>query len=210
MPVAGGTTRKLLNACWPQRRNWYRSIFRSNSFSTLNCSDRGVANWSTCTEWSITRSHGTSGLIFFGSPSIRTMALRSAARSTIAGTPVKSCRTTRPSLKGTSTCLGESRVPVRQIDHVRLVDDEVVDVPQARFQQHADRIGERLDVADAVFGQLWQAVNRVVSAAGLERRLCTKRILGSHVNHSCRITSVRLQSTGKVRWPHARSTSHSY
>ena len=52
-----------------------------------------LLNASTCTEWSITRSTGTSGLTFCAwprSPVIRTMADRIAARSTTAGTPVKS------------------------------------------------------------------------------------------------------------------------
>ena len=47
-------------------------------------------NWSTCTEWSITSSAGSSGLIFLGSPPRLRIASRIAARSTTAGTPVKS------------------------------------------------------------------------------------------------------------------------
>ena len=61
---------------------------------------------STCTEWSITRSTGINGLIFFGSPPSRRMALRIAARSTTAGTPVKSCNTTRDGMKGISAAIG--------------------------------------------------------------------------------------------------------
>jgi hypothetical protein len=56
----------------------------------------------------MTRSTGTSGLIFWGSPPARFMAVRMAARSTTAGTPVKSCNTTRATLNGTSTGLGFS------------------------------------------------------------------------------------------------------
>ena len=48
------------------------------------------ANASTCTEWSITSSAGISGLIFDGSPPRSAIASLIAARSTIAGTPVKS------------------------------------------------------------------------------------------------------------------------
>jgi hypothetical protein len=55
----------------------------------------GVPNSSTMTEWSMTRSTGTSGLIFCGSPPSATIASRMAARSTTAGTPVKSCMSTR-------------------------------------------------------------------------------------------------------------------
>ncbi len=53
----------------------------------------------------MTRSQGTSGFTFCAdalSPVMRTTADRIAARSTIAGTPVKSCRTTRPGMKGMS------------------------------------------------------------------------------------------------------------
>ena len=53
----------------------------------------------------MTRSDATPGLIFIAaleSPVIRTMADRIAARSTIAGTPVKSWSTTRPGINGIS------------------------------------------------------------------------------------------------------------
>ena len=50
----------------------------------------------------MTSSAGTSGLIFFGSPPIADIASRIAARSTIAGTPVKSCITTRAGVKAIS------------------------------------------------------------------------------------------------------------
>ena len=39
MPVFGGTTLKLLNAVWPQRRNAYLSPLRLNSISLLCLSD---------------------------------------------------------------------------------------------------------------------------------------------------------------------------
>ena len=47
----------------------------------------------------MTRSTGDSGLIFFGSPPSLAMASRMAARSTTAGTPVKSCISTRAGRK---------------------------------------------------------------------------------------------------------------
>jgi hypothetical protein len=105
MPVAGGTTRKLSKADWPHFRNSYRSRLRSNSRSLLICSAIPELKASTWTEWSITRSTGTSGLTLWaeeGSPVMRTTAARIAARSTTAGTPVKSCSTTRPGVKATS------------------------------------------------------------------------------------------------------------
>ena len=59
-------------------------------------------NASTCTEWSITRSAGTCGLMAFGSPPSVLIASRIAARSTTAGTPVRSCSSTRAGMKAIS------------------------------------------------------------------------------------------------------------
>ena len=50
----------------------------------------------------MTSSAGTSGLINAGSPPIAAIASRIAARSTTAGTPVKSCMTTRAGVKAIS------------------------------------------------------------------------------------------------------------
>ncbi len=101
IPVAGGTTLNESNADRPHLRNSYRSALRWNSFSELICSAFGELNASTCTEWSMTRSAGTCGLTLLAvdaSPVMRTTADRMAARSTTAGTPVKSWRTTRAGL----------------------------------------------------------------------------------------------------------------
>lgn len=48
---------------------------------------------STCTEWSITRSTGHSGLILPGSPPSLLTASRIAAKSTTAGTPLQNGNT---------------------------------------------------------------------------------------------------------------------
>ena len=53
----------------------------------------------------MTKSTGTSGLILLISPPTSFIALRNEARSTTAGTPVKSCKITREGLKGTSPSL---------------------------------------------------------------------------------------------------------
>ena len=50
----------------------------------------------------MTSSAGTSGLISAGSPPIAAIASRIAARSTTAGTPVKSCMTTRAGVNAIS------------------------------------------------------------------------------------------------------------
>jgi hypothetical protein len=75
---------------------------RSNSRSAFLTNASRVPNTSTCTEWSITSSAGTSGLIFAASPPRSAIASRMAARSTTAGTPVKSCITTRAGVKAIS------------------------------------------------------------------------------------------------------------
>ena len=95
IPVPGGTTLNWLNPSWPQRRNWNRSRLRPNSSSTFRSKASGRPKMSATTEWSMTSSAGTSGLIFPGSPPRSRMASRMVARSTTAGTPVRSCRSTR-------------------------------------------------------------------------------------------------------------------
>lgn len=66
----------------------------------------GRAKKSTWTEWSMTRSTGTKGLIVFGSLPFRANSARNDAMSTTAGTPVKSCINTRAGLKGISLLEG--------------------------------------------------------------------------------------------------------
>ena len=61
-----------------------------------------MPNRSTWTEWSITSSTGDSGLIFEGSPPRVRIASRIAARSTTAGTPVKSWSRTREGVNAIS------------------------------------------------------------------------------------------------------------
>jgi hypothetical protein len=95
IPVPGGTTRSPRNADCPQRRNWYRSRLRRYSSSILRSSTPGRPKWSAITEWSITSSAGRSGLILAGSPPSPAIASRMTARSTMHGTPVKSCISTR-------------------------------------------------------------------------------------------------------------------
>ena len=65
------------------------------------------------TEWSITSSTGTSGLIWAGSPPRAMMASRIAARSTTAGTPVKSCMSTRSGVKAISRAASPAASPWR-------------------------------------------------------------------------------------------------
>ena len=59
----------------------------------------------------MTSSAGKSGLTRVGSPPMRLMASRMAARSTTAGTPVKSCRITRAGMKAISVVGHRLRLP---------------------------------------------------------------------------------------------------
>ena len=63
------------------------SMLRSIAFA--------LPNESICTEWSMTSSAGASGFTLSGSPPSSLTASRIVARSTMHGTPVKSCMTTR-------------------------------------------------------------------------------------------------------------------
>ena len=103
MPVSGGTTLKFSNASWPQRRKRVALLVALELELGVDARRRrGCRSSSTCTEWSMTSSAGTSGLIFAGSPPIAAIASRIAARSTTAGTPVKSCSTTRAGVNAIS------------------------------------------------------------------------------------------------------------
>jgi hypothetical protein len=100
---AGGTTRKLRERLLaPLEELVALAVALELELRRCGSSASALANASTCTEWSMTRSHGTSGLIFFGSPPRRCIGARIAARSTTHGTPVKSCSTTRPGRNGIS------------------------------------------------------------------------------------------------------------
>src|SRR5258708_2209135 len=68
MPVPGGTTEKLEKAFWPHFRNSYRSWFCLYSSTTFLAKALLSPKKFTITEWSMTRSTGTSGLIFSASP----------------------------------------------------------------------------------------------------------------------------------------------
>ena len=88
IPVPGGTILKLSKAFCPHFKNEYRSPFRLNSISTFLSKESGFADWSTCTEWSITKSTAESGFIVFGSLFFSLTASLIAARSATAGIPV--------------------------------------------------------------------------------------------------------------------------
>ena len=107
---------------------------------------------STITEWSMTRSTGLSGLIFSGSPPSLVMASRIAARSTTAGTPVKSCIRTRAGRKLIS-CSDRALVFQPGGDGLRGRPGRpsAVFVAQQVFQQHLHRDGQARDAGQTGF-----------------------------------------------------------
>ena len=113
IPIPGGTTRKPSKACWAHRSSAYRSPFRRYSQSMLAWYASRRPNRSTCTEWSMIRSTGTSGLTREASPPARAIALRIAARSTTAGTPVKSCIRMRAGMNASRAARSSSGQPAR-------------------------------------------------------------------------------------------------
>ena len=142
MPVPGGTTLKPSNADWPQRRNWKRSELRWNSRSTLRAKESGPPKKSATTEWSMTSSTGTSGLIFVASPPRAAMPSRMAARSTTAGTPVRSCMMTRAGenwISVSGSAFGSQPARARTWSAVTLAPSSV----RSRFSSRTFRLNGR-------------------------------------------------------------------
>ena len=90
IPLPGGTTRRLANASSAHRANRKRSALRSCSAARLAARASLVPAASTCSEWSMTKTVGTTGSTEEGSPPRRARAERMAARPMRAGMPVKS------------------------------------------------------------------------------------------------------------------------
>ena len=86
-------------------------MLRSYSMPTFSAKAAGSPERSAITEWSITSSTGTNGLIWEGEPPRPTSASRMAARSTTPGTPVKSCISTRSGVKAISRASSPALAP---------------------------------------------------------------------------------------------------
>ena len=107
----------------------------------------------------MTRSQGTTGLIRSGSPFIRPIASRIAARSTTQGTPVKSWSTTRAGMNGTSPRRAAAGLHAGEIAHVGFAHEAAADVPERVFQQDADGEGKPVERGQALPGELGEAVD---------------------------------------------------
>ena len=94
----------------------------------------------------MTSSAGASGLISSALPPRRVIASRIAARSTIAGTPVKSCMITRAGVKEISYDGRGLRIPVQQRLDVGARDVGAVLEAQQVLEQDLERIGQARDI----------------------------------------------------------------
>ena len=156
---------------------------RSNSRSALISKARALPNASTCTEWSITRSTGTSGLIFVGSPPSSSIASRIAARSTTAGTPVKSCISTRAGWKGISTDGSAFASQEAIASTSAAVNEPAVLQSQRVLEQHLERVGQPRDVEALLQGV--EAKDLVLASRDVEGRARRRSCLRSYPQY-CR------------------------
>ena len=150
MPVPGGTTLNWRSASWPQRRKANRSWLRWNSSSTFRSKASGRPNTSATTEWSMTSSAGTSGLILPASPPSARIASRMAARSTTAGTPVRSCISTRAGLNWISVSGSAVGSQLRERGDVVGRDVQPVLGPQQVLQQDLEAVRQVTGTVDGV------------------------------------------------------------
>ena len=138
-----------------------------------------VPKASTCTEWSMTSSAGTSGLIFDGSPPRSAIASRIAARSTIAGTPVKSCITTRAGVKAISLLGSALWSQLGERLDVLLADGHAVLVAQQVLQQDLQRERQAGDVE--LLLQRVEAIDLIGTPADFEVGLGVEGIVRHYV-----------------------------
>ena len=115
---------------------------------------------------------------------MRCMASRMAARSTTAGTPVKSCSSTRAGMNAISFSVAPAALegPACQGANIFGKNKPAVLVAQQIFQQDFQRKGQPRNIADSGALQHAQAVNFVGIVASAQRGSRAKRIFlcGAH------------------------------
>ena len=112
-----------------------------------------------------------------------------AARSTTAGTPVKSWRMTRAGLNGSSPRLLAIGSHAFLRPRVLLAYLKIIQVAQAAFEQNLDGKRQLVHVGDAGFLQTVQAENPHVSGLGGKLADCAERIVKyGHGANSMRAT----------------------
>jgi hypothetical protein len=137
-----------------------------------------VPNSSTMTEWSMTRSTGTSGLIFFGiAAEGSSMPSRIAARSTTAGTPVKSCISTRAGRIGDLDAgLALVVQPGGDGFDAGFGDRAAILVAQQVLEQDLHREGKLGDAGKPVLLRLLEVEVDILGGAHLERAAAIETI----------------------------------
>ena len=100
----------------------------------------------------MTRSTGHTGSTREGSPPRDATASRIAARSAIAGTPVKSCMSTREGRKEISRSTSACGNPAREVLDVPAADEDAVFSAQQVLEQDLQRVRERVDVEGGLEG----------------------------------------------------------
>ena len=126
--------------------------------------------WSTCTEWSMTRSTGCSGLMRAGSPPSLTMASRMAARSTTHGTPVKSWRSTRLVRNAISFSTGAVTFQLAIVSMSAGFHERAVFATQQVLEQDLERERKAVDVALGALAQGVQSEDGVGVRPDLQGR----------------------------------------
>ena len=106
------------------------------------------------------------------------MASRIAARSTTAGTPVKSCRSTRPGVKEISCDGSADAIPAGDGLDVGAGHGDSVLRPQHVLEQHAQRVREPHDVVARL--QRVEPEDLAARATDVERRAGAEAVGMSH------------------------------
>ena len=128
----------------------------------------------------MTSSTGCSGLTLRGSPPSRTMPSRIAARSTTAGTPVKSCSSTRAGVNAISFCTFE----VTSQPASAWMSSGSTNRASSRRSRFSSRIlsenGSRLSDGKPAFSSAGRLKMSKRLAADGQRSPCTERVVRAH------------------------------
>ncbi len=154
----------------------------------------GSAKLSTWTEWSITRSTGTRGLIASGSPPLRAIA-RAQRGQVDDGRDAGKVLQQHAGGRVRDLDLGRrSRVVARQVAHVGLADGaRQVGLAQGVLQEHLDRERQPAEVSASGVGDAVEAVDGVRAGGRVERVAGVEEVVG-HVG-ACVGSSGRVEYT---------------
>ena len=178
MPVPGGTTRKLSNAFWRPAEELV-ALAVALELEARRCwrSAPAMPNASTCTEWSITRSHRHERVDARGSPPSARHRLAHRGEVDDGG---HAGEVLQQHARGRERHLGLGRRPrasAASASTSSRVTCTPADLAEQVLEQDLDRERQRGRVAEAELGE---AVEAVVGGAVLE--LCPRPVvIGSHV-----------------------------